>query len=111
VLWIESGFAFDLRAVFEDRWDDFERMVAAKPAVKSRDSKSAIRERSAAFFPLRPAPATKLRSASARKEKPKADTSRKPRSAKSSEKGKPRKAARGRIAAKAAAKRPVTRSK
>jgi TetR/AcrR family transcriptional regulator, fatty acid metabolism regulator protein len=66
VMWIESGFGFDLLEIFGDRWDDFERMVAAKPAPKSRDAK-ASRERSSAYFPLRPAPIGKARGAVAKK--------------------------------------------
>jgi TetR/AcrR family fatty acid metabolism transcriptional regulator len=50
-IWIESGFGFDLLEAFGDRWDDFERMVAAKSQPKPREGKAA-RERSAAYFPL-----------------------------------------------------------
>jgi AcrR family transcriptional regulator len=62
--WIESGFAFDLRAVFADRWDDFERMIAAKPVPKSREGRTAARERSLSYFPLRPAASAKARASS-----------------------------------------------
>ena len=65
--WIESGFGFDIREAFDDRWDDFERMVSAKPATKSRESKAASRDRSAAYFPLRPASASKPKPSSAKK--------------------------------------------
>jgi AcrR family transcriptional regulator len=54
-MWIESGFGFDLRAVFEDRWDDFERMIATKPRPKSPEARAAAKRRSVAYFPLRPA--------------------------------------------------------
>lgn len=66
-IWIESGFGFDLREAFGDRWDDFERMIAAKPSPKSREVKSAARERAAAYFPLRVATAVKARGVSAKK--------------------------------------------
>jgi AcrR family transcriptional regulator len=66
-IWIESGFDFDLREIFGDRWDDFERMVSAKPSPKSREVKAAARERAASFFPLRPAPVAKVRGVSAKK--------------------------------------------
>jgi AcrR family transcriptional regulator len=65
--WIESGFGFDLREAFGDRWDDFERMVSAKPSPKSREVKAAARERAASYFPLRPAPVAKPRGVSAKK--------------------------------------------
>jgi AcrR family transcriptional regulator len=67
LVWIESGFGFDIREVFADRWDDFERMIAAKPAPKSREAKAAARDRSAAYFPLRPAAVAKSRGSSGRK--------------------------------------------
>ena len=66
-IWIESGFGFDLCEVFGDRWDDFERMVSAKPSIKSRESKASSRERAAAYFPMRPLPAVKTRVPSTRK--------------------------------------------
>ena len=66
VLWIESGCAFDLKAVYADRWDDFERMVATKPAPKSRESKPA-RERALAYFPLRPVAVAKGRGSASKK--------------------------------------------
>ena len=66
MMWIESGFGFDLPAIYADRWDDFERMVAVKPAPKSRDAKAA-RERAAAYFPLRAAPVARTRGSSAKK--------------------------------------------
>ena len=65
--WIESGFGFDIREAFADRWDDFERMVSAKPAAKSRESKTGSRDRSAAYFPLRPASVSKAKTSSAKK--------------------------------------------
>jgi Transcriptional regulator len=64
VLWIESGFGFDLREIYKDRWDDFERMVAVKPAPKSREAKAAARERAASFFPLHPSSPSKSRGSS-----------------------------------------------
>jgi AcrR family transcriptional regulator len=67
LMWIESGFDFDIREIFEDRWDDFERMVAAKPAPKSREAKAAARDRSAAYFPLRPAAPAKSKGSGGRK--------------------------------------------
>jgi len=30
-VWIDSGFSFDLRKVCDKRWDDFEKMILAKP--------------------------------------------------------------------------------
>ncbi len=89
-IWIESGFGFDLIEAFGDRWEDFERMVAAKPAPRPREAKAA-RERSAAYFPLKPAPASKSRASSAKK---------------SAAKPEPKKSK----AAKPAAKKPATKS-
>jgi len=45
--WIESAFGFDLREAFEDRWDDAERFISAKPIARS--AKRASRLRSAAL--------------------------------------------------------------
>jgi AcrR family transcriptional regulator len=77
VMWIESGFGFDLRAVYADRWDDFERMIAAKPAAKSREAKAGSRERAQAYFPLHPAAAVKARGAASKKTAAKSDPGRK----------------------------------
>jgi AcrR family transcriptional regulator len=113
VMWIESGFAFDIREVYDDRWDDFTRMIAAKPVAKSREAKAAARDRAAAYFPLRPA--TKARSGSAKKSaSAKAESTRKAKPAKSGAKAAPKaaKAAPKRAAvAKATAKKPITRGK
>jgi TetR/AcrR family transcriptional regulator, fatty acid metabolism regulator protein len=119
IFWIESGFAFDIREIFADRMDDCVRMVAAKPAAKSRDAKVSSRDRAAAYFPLRPiaAPRAKAGSAKAKKKASsgKSESSRKPvRASKPSPKSvsKAVKAAPKRaIAAKAAVKKPTTRSK
>ena len=92
LMWIESGFGFDLASAFGDRWDDFERMVATKSAPKARDSKAA-RERSASYFPLRPA-ASKSRSSSAKKVPSKQDAKKKSKAgAKQPKASKPPKAA------------------
>ena len=66
-IWIESGFRFDLCDAFGDRWDDFERMVSAKPSPKSRESRASSRELAASYFPMRPLPAVKTRVSSTRK--------------------------------------------
>lgn len=65
--WIDSGFGFDIRQAFGDRWDDFERMAAAKPAPKSREAKAASKDRSAAYFPLKPATAAKPKGSAGKK--------------------------------------------
>jgi AcrR family transcriptional regulator len=113
VMWIESGFGFDIREAYDDRWDDFTRMIAAKPAAKSREAKAAARERAAAYFPLRPA--SKSRAGSARKGGPaRTESARKAKPGKSAAKAAPKavKAAPKRVAAaKAAAKKPTTRGK
>jgi TetR/AcrR family transcriptional regulator, fatty acid metabolism regulator protein len=101
LLWIESGFAFDLRAVYADRWDDFERMVAAKPAPKSREGKSASRERALSYFPLRPAASGKSKSSAAKKAATKTTAARK---AKDSPKTAKAAKADPKVSAKAAAK-------
>jgi AcrR family transcriptional regulator len=121
VMWIESGFGFDIREAFADRWDDFERMVSVKPAAKSREGKAASRERSAAYFPLKPAPISRSKAGSVKKvaaAKGKADASKKAKpsknSGKSAEKAplKSAKAAPKRaVAAKAVAKKPTSRGK
>lgn len=108
VMWIESGLSFDLREVYSDRWDDFERMVATKPAARSREAKAAARERSASFFPLRPAQA-KAKPATKRQSKTAKAGAAKPSAAKSSKTAKA--APKRRIAAKAVAKKPSTRTK
>jgi AcrR family transcriptional regulator len=112
VMWIESGFGFDIREVFDDRWDDFARTIAAKPSAKSREAKSSSRERAAAYFPLRPASGPKSRSGSAKKSSIKAEA---PRRAKAKAAAKPgpkaAKSAPKRAAAKAVAKKPTTRGK
>jgi TetR/AcrR family fatty acid metabolism transcriptional regulator len=112
VMWIESGFAFDIREVNADRWDDFARMVSAKPAAKSREAKAAARERAAAYFPLRPAATPRAKSGSAKKgASAKAESSRKAKAAAKpgsrTAKAAPKRAA----AAKAVAKKPTTRGK
>ena len=109
VMWIESGLSFDLHEIYEDRWDDFERMVASKPAARSREAKAASRERSASFFPLRvPAPA-KSRASAAKKGQPKLVKGAKATAAKGAKASKP--APKRQIAAKAVAKKPSTRTK
>ena len=106
--WIESGFGFDIREAFVDRWDDFERMVSAKPAAKSRDSKNASRDRAAAYFPLRPASAARPKAKNARGSKPAAKKAAvKGDQAKAgAAKSAPTKAVKG-AAAKAGAKKPA----
>jgi AcrR family transcriptional regulator len=61
ILWIESGYAFDLRQVCGERWDDVERLVSAKPSSRPRDSKdaAAAKARFAAIFSMKPARAAK----------------------------------------------------
>jgi AcrR family transcriptional regulator len=118
VMWIESGFGFDIREAYEDRWDDFERMVAAKPASKSREAKAAARERSAAYFPLRPAPVSRSKTAASKKVAAKVESGRKPKAAKAgskaTEKAQPKSAKsapKRAVAAKAVAKKPTSRAK
>jgi len=65
--WIDSGFGFDIRQAFGDRWDDFERMAAAKPVPKSREAKAGSKDRSAAYYPLRPATAVKAKGAAGKR--------------------------------------------
>lgn len=109
VFWIESGFAFDLREVIEDRMDDCLRMVAAKPAAKSREAKASARER-ASYFPLR-AYSAKAKSSSSKSKRgspaAKAEGARKSSKPKAAAKSSPKRA----IAAKAVVKRPSIRSK
>jgi hypothetical protein len=108
--WIESGFGFDLLKVFGDRWDDYERMAAAKPSPKSRDAKASSRERAAAYFPLRPSPAPKARGPSAKKgQAAKAESQRKARAPKAS-KASPKPASR-KNAGKAALKKSTSKAK
>lgn len=100
-LWIESGFGFDLVEAYRDRWDDFERMLSAKPAQKSREAKASSRERAAAYFPLRPAPASRARAAAAKK-----GGATKPASSKAEQKkAKPAAKAKGSKSAKPAARK------
>jgi AcrR family transcriptional regulator len=114
VMWIESGFGFDLRVIYGDRWDDFERMVASKPS-KSREVKAAVRERSASYFPLRPAPAargSKAQSSKKAAEKAKAKTGKAGAKAASKPASKAGKSSpRHSVAAKAVAKKPSVRGK
>jgi AcrR family transcriptional regulator len=111
MMWIESGFGFDLLEAFGDRWDDFERMVSSKPAPKARDSK-ASRERSSAYFPLRPAPVTKTRGSSAKKATvAKAEGKRKAKPAAAKAASKPKAAAKKAAASKPAAKKGATKGK
>jgi AcrR family transcriptional regulator len=105
-IWIESGFGFDLLEAFGDRWDDFERMIAAKSSPKPRDGKAA-RERSAAYFPLRPAP--KSKPAAARKAEARRRDKADPKSAKASPKAAPRKPTAGKAAAKKLAVKPAAK--
>jgi AcrR family transcriptional regulator len=115
VMWIESGFGFDIRGIFEDRWDDFTRTVAVKSPPKSREAKAAARERAASYFPLRPAYGPKSRAGSAKKgASAKAEAPRKAKAAKAAAKrgSKSAKAAPKRAAAaKTAAKKPSARGK
>lgn len=115
VMWIESGFSFDLNEIFADRWDDFERLVAVKPAARSRDAKAAARERAAAYFPLRVQPQSKAKSSAAKKGKVAAlkAEGRKAKAvapAKGASSGKAAKRP-SKVAAKAVAKKPSTRTK
>lgn len=73
-LWIETGFAFDLKQICLDRWDDVERLVATKVGPKQRESKdsAAAKARFAAIFsmkPARPSKASKATRASKAKAK------------------------------------------
>jgi TetR/AcrR family transcriptional regulator, fatty acid metabolism regulator protein len=111
VIWIESGFAFDIREAYSDRLDDFVRMISAKPATKSREAKAAARERAAAYFPLRPASTPRSRAGSAKKgSSAKAESPRKAKVAKPSPKA-VKAAPKRATAAKAVAKKPTTRGK
>jgi AcrR family transcriptional regulator len=120
VIWIESGFSFGLCEVFADRWDDFERNYATKPAAKSRDAKAAARERSAAFFPLRLQSSAKTKASSGKKDskaKSKAvvpGKGAKPAKNTAGSKAAAAKAApkrQAKVAAKAVAKKPSIKSK
>jgi|GEM_PF-910370 len=101
ILWIESGYAFDLRQVCLDRWEDVERLIATKPSSRARDPKeaAAAKARFAAIFSAKPARASKA-----------SKTSRAAKSAKAGagKQGKPAKRvpARAAKAAKAAAPKP-----
>jgi AcrR family transcriptional regulator len=119
VMWIESGFAFSLREVFADRWDEFERSYATKPAARSRDAKAAARERSASFFPLRPQPQGRSKATSAKKGG-KAQAKVTGKAAKSAAAGKSAASSKAakvapkrqtKVAAKAVAKKPSIKSK
>jgi TetR/AcrR family transcriptional regulator, fatty acid metabolism regulator protein len=61
ILWIESGYAFDLRQVCGDRWEDVERLFASKPSPRPRETKdsAASKARFAAIFSLKPSRASK----------------------------------------------------
>jgi TetR/AcrR family transcriptional regulator, fatty acid metabolism regulator protein len=122
IFWIESGFAFDICEVFADRMDDCVRMVAPKPAAKSREAKASSRDRAESYFPLHPFVAPRAKAGSARvKAKTKAkkssssgksESSRKPsKASKPSLKPVSRAASRRAVAAKATIKKPTTRSK
>jgi AcrR family transcriptional regulator len=117
IFWIESGFAFDIRAAFADRMDDCMRMVVVKPAAKSREAKASARDR-AAYFPLRPISAPRSKSATAKSKKgsaaAKAESARKQgkSAAKAKKSAKPAKSSPKRaIAAKSTVKKPTIRSK
>jgi AcrR family transcriptional regulator len=110
VMWIESGLSFDIREIYADRWDDFERMVATKPASRSREAKAAARERAAAYFPLRVSP--KAKSASAKKARAKASSAKSGAvKAGATRAASPKAAPKRQIAAKSVAKKPSTRTK
>jgi TetR/AcrR family transcriptional regulator, fatty acid metabolism regulator protein len=115
IFWIESGFSFDICEIYSDRMDDCMRMIAAKPAAKSREAKTSSRERAAAYFPLRPIVAPKAKAGSAKKgSSSKTESSRKStKASKSSPKtaSKTARVASKRVVAKAAVKKPSTRSK
>jgi AcrR family transcriptional regulator len=66
ILWIESGYAFDLRQVCDDRWEDVERLIATKPSSKQRDPKeaAAAKARFAAIFSAKPFSSSKSSRAS-----------------------------------------------
>jgi AcrR family transcriptional regulator len=108
MMWIETAFGFDIREAFKDRWDDFERMVSAKPTSRSREAKAAARDRAAAYFPLRPLPLARSKVASARKAAgaPSADPRRKPKAA--SPKAAPKKAATRAVATRVATTKVAT---
>jgi TetR/AcrR family transcriptional regulator, fatty acid metabolism regulator protein len=113
VFWIESGFAFDIREVFADRMEDCIRMVASKPAAKSREAKATARER-AAYFPLRPIAAPRAKSGlsktKAGSSAAKSESARKPAKASKSSKSSKSSPKRA-VAAKAVVKKPTIRSK
>jgi AcrR family transcriptional regulator len=111
VIWIEAGFGFDLLEVFGDRWDDFERMVAAKPAPKPREAKSAARERAASYFPVRPALAVKSRGSSAKKGAGPIKTGARRKAGAASSKALPKAARKKTSVAKMAIKKPVPKGK
>jgi AcrR family transcriptional regulator len=66
ILWIESGYAFDLRQVCNDRWEDVERLIATKPSSRQRDPKeaAAAKARFAAIFSAKPFSSSKTSRAS-----------------------------------------------
>jgi AcrR family transcriptional regulator len=74
IQWIESGYAFDIRQVCNDRWEDVERLIATKPPSRSRDPKeaAAVKARFAAIFAAKPsrAPKPSRASKSAKASKP-----------------------------------------
>jgi AcrR family transcriptional regulator len=72
-MWIESAYAFDLRQICADRWDDVERLIAAKPSARQRDPKeaAAAKARFAAVFSARSSRPAKA-SQAARQPKPSA---------------------------------------
>jgi AcrR family transcriptional regulator len=115
IFWIESGFAFDIHEIYDDRIDDCLRMVSAKPVAKSREAKAASRDRAASYFPLRPIAAPKSRAASAKKGSPKPERKPAKVSKAGARSGKSAKAAKApakrAAAAKAVVKKPMTRSK
>lgn len=68
-LWIESGFAFDLKQICSERWEDVERLAATKVGPKPRETKdsSAAKARFAAIFSMKPARPSKAAKAKASK--------------------------------------------
>jgi AcrR family transcriptional regulator len=55
VTWIESGFAFDLREVFEARWEDVERFISTRPVPRSAKRTSRLRSAALKVEALAPA--------------------------------------------------------
>jgi len=88
--WLESGFAFDLKQIWQERAVDIERLAASSKAaarLKGAKESAAAKSRFAAIFTLKPARSSKAKSTkTAKTAKPKASASKK--AASSAKKGK-----------------------